>query len=402
MPGERVKIIIAAIAIALNSAMNLLAPVIVGQAVDKYILTGQYSGVLLYSAWLLVMYLIALGASYIQTRVMGGVGQRVLFNLRNAIFTKLQELPVAFFNQNKAGDLISRINNDTDKLNQFFSQTLMQFIGNIFIMLGAGIALLIINPRLGAACLLPALAIIIFTWLVSPWVKKKNAINMKSVGGMSAEIQQSLDNFKVIVAFNRSDYFREQFDQANKENYQTAIGAGLANNLFTPIYGLAALIGQLIVLVYGIHLILTGNFTLGLLISFLAYINRFYEPLRHLAALWNSFQVALAGWDRVSEILSLDTNLKILAEEKKNDSAPLLEFDKVHFGYPEGKEVLHEISFSLEPGKTYALVGPTGGGKTTTASLMARLYDPAQGKVFFKGQDIRSYQPEVRTKNTFP
>ena len=398
MPGERGKIIIAAMAIALNSAMNLLAPVIVGQAVDKYILTGQYRGVLLSSALLLAMYLAAFGASYIQTRVMGGVGQRVLFNLRNAIFSKLQELPVAFFNQNKAGDLISRINNDTDKLNQFFSQTLMQFIGNIFIMLGAGIALLIINPLLGAASLLPALAIVIFTWLVSPWVKKKNAINMKSVGGMSAEIQQSLDNFKVIVAFNRSDYFREQFDQANKENYQTAIGAGLANNLFTPIYGLAALIGQLIVLVYGIHLILTGNFTLGLLISFLSYINRFYEPLRHLAALWNSFQVALAGWDRVSEILSLDTNLKILPEEKKNDSASLLEFNKVHFGYPDGKEVLHEISFSLEQGKTYALVGPTGGGKTTTASLMARLYDPAQGKVFFKGQDIRSYQPEVRTK----
>src|SRR5438045_7679017 len=121
--------------------------------------------------------------------MMGGVGQRMLFKLRNTVFNKLQELPVGFFNQNKAGDLISRVNNDTDKINQFFSQSLMQFIGTIATMTGAGIFLLIINIKLGLATLVPGITIFLFTKATSAWVKKKNAANLKSTGGLSAEIQ---------------------------------------------------------------------------------------------------------------------------------------------------------------------------------------------------------------------
>ena len=154
-------------------------------------------------------------------RMMGGIGQRMLFSLRNAVFNKLQELPVDFFNQNKAGDLISRINNDTDKVNQFFSQSLMQFIGSIFTMTGAGIILLFIDLPLGLAALSPALIVLIFTRIVSPWVKRRNADSMKSTGSLSAEIQESLANFKVVIAFNRRDYFRERFEAANQDNYTT-------------------------------------------------------------------------------------------------------------------------------------------------------------------------------------
>ncbi len=237
---------------------------------------------------------------------MGGVGQRMLFTLRNAIFNKLQELPVAFFNANKAGDLISRVNNDTDKLNAFFSQSLMQFIGSIVTMAGAGIFLLIINIKLGAAALIPAVLIFLFTRIVSPLVKQKNALNLKSTGGMSAEIQESLNNFRVIIAFNRRDYFRKRFDEANKQNYTTAISAGLANNIFLPVYSLFSSIAQLIVLTYGIYLIAHGEFSMGLLVSYLAYATNFYNPLRQLAALWTSFQVAMAGWDRITQIVSLE------------------------------------------------------------------------------------------------
>src|SRR5665811_1866900 len=123
------------------------------------------------------------------------------------------------------------------------------------------------------------------------------------------------DSFKVIVAFNRRDYFRKRFNEANQKNYSTSVSAGLANNIFTPVYGLSSNIGQLIVLAFGIYLITTGKFTIGLLIGFLAYINSFYHPLRQLAALWASFQVAMAGWDRISQILSLDTNLLVIEDK---------------------------------------------------------------------------------------
>ncbi len=396
MKGERGNLILALAAILVNSTLSLAGPILIGYTIDKYIVSKQYHGVLVYSGILFSMFLVALLTSYLQTKLMGGVGQRMLFSLRNAIFNKLEELPVAFFNQNKAGDLISRVNNDTDKLNQFFSQSLMQFVGSIFVMTGAGIFLLSINLPLGAAALSPALFLWIFTRLISPWVKRKNAVSLRSVGNLSAEIQESLHNFKVIIAFNRRDYFRKKFDEANHDNYSAAIGAGLANNIFMPIYGFSSNIGQMIVLAFGIYLIIAGQFSIGLLISFLAYVTHFYNPLRQLAALWANFQVAMAGWDRISRILSLQPDMKTFDVPADSSSHALLEFRNVHFSYPEGKEVLHNISFSLDRGKTYAFVGPTGGGKTTTAFLMARLYDPAKGTVFLCGRDIRSYQAQER------
>lgn len=382
--------------LAINSGINLTGPLLIGYAIDKYVSTRQYHGVLVISGVLLGMYIVGLLASYLQTRFMGGVGQRMLFNLRNAVFNKLQELPVGFFNQNKAGDLISRINNDTDKLNQFFSQSLMQFVGNIFTMVGAGIFLLVINPKLGVASLVPGLVLLLFTRFTSQWVKRKNAANMASTGNLSAEIQESLDNFKVIIAFDRRDYFRKRFDEANRKNYSTAVNAGLVNNIFMPIFSLCANVAQLTVLVYGIYLISTGQFTVGLLISYLAYVTNFYNPVRYLATLWTNFQTAMAGWDRISAILNMQSNLVTTGHLSVDANGSLVEFDEVYFSYDGGKEVLKDVSFQLERGKTYAFVGPTGGGKTTAASLIARLYDPTAGKVSFGGRDIRSYTAEER------
>lgn len=395
---EYQTLVFAFAAILINSALLLLGPILIGRTIDQYIQHKQFDGVLRNAGILLVIYLIAFATGYTQTRLMGGVGQRTLFKLRNAVFNKLQELPVAFFNQNKAGDLISRVNNDTDKLNLFFSQALMQFISSIFMMTGAGLFLLFINLPLGAAALSPALLLWFFTQATSAWVKRKNALNLKSVGDMSAEIQESLNNFKVIIAFNRRDYFRKRFEKANQQNYKTAIGAGLANNVYLPIYGLSAQLGQLIVLSFGIYLIATDRFTVGLLISFLSYVTNFYNPLRQLATLWTSFQVALAGWDRISHLLALQTNLTTIEQPLATPDSALLSFRHVSFAYPNGREVLHDINFELETGKTYALVGPTGGGKTTTASLMARLYDPTSGTILLGGKDIRAYSPAERAQ----
>jgi ATP-binding cassette subfamily B protein len=398
MSEERNILLLAFIAILVNSGLTILAPVMIGHAVDTYVLKHDIHGVLVYTGLLAVVYAFSLLASFIQTRLMGGVGQRVLFRLRNKLFMKLEELPVAFFNQNKAGDLISRINNDTDKLNQFFSQSMMQFIGNVFVIIGAGIAMLVVQPHLGGAALIPAVGLFIITRLTSNWIKNRNFKSLQAFGGLSAEIQESLDNFKVIIAFNRRDYFRQRFTEVNSANYAGAINAGIANNIYSPIFTFASSLGQLIVITYGLSLIASGNFTFGLLISYLAYVTRFYDPLRQMAQLWSNLQVALAGWDRISEILSKENDLVVVPSTAQGNNKAALEFKNVAFSYPEGKDVLHDVTFTLEPGKTYALVGPTGGGKTTTASLMARLYDPTSGEILLNGKDIRSYTSEERTK----
>jgi len=396
MKEEKRNLIIAFVVMALNSGIAMLTPYLIGYTIDHYIQTKLYRGLMTFTGILLVLYIISAATDYLQTKIMGSIGQRMLYSLRNAVFNKIQSLPVAFFNQNKAGDLISRINNDTDKVNQFFSQSLLQFVDSIFMMTGAAIFLLAIHVELGAAALIPAAFILIFVKLISPIVKKKNAASLKSTGGLSAEIQESLGNFKTIVAFNRRDYFRKKFNAANLINYKASVSAGLVNNIFMPVFTLFSNIAQLIVLAFGIYLISKGDFTIGLLISFIAYVQYFYQPLRQLATLWASFQTAMAAWDRISIILNLESDLtrKIQRHAIKIPNAPLLIFKDVSFQYPDGKKVLHDINFTLKKGQTVAFVGPTGGGKTTTASLIARLYDPTEGEVFFDGRDLRTYSAE--------
>jgi ATP-binding cassette subfamily B protein len=423
LPEQRGKLIGALLTMLVYSFLAMLPPALIGYTINHLVALkthtegmsvtsswigrllpeSGYSLVLTVCGWLLVIYVLNLGAVYLRTILMGGFGQHLLYKLRNTIFNKLQELPVAFFAQNKAGDLISRINNDTDKVNQFFSQSLMQFMSSIFIIAGAGIALVYFNWRLGLTVLAPAALMWLFNKTMSPWVKRKNAASAQATGGLSAEVQESLSNFKVILAFNRRDFFRKRFEQANSANYSTNVRAGIANSVYMPVYSFLSSMGQLVVLLYGIYLIRIGYFTPGFLIAYFMYTSSFYDPLRQLASLWGGFQVAIASWDRISHLLSLDTDMVTLpwtagGNGSAHATPALIEFRDVSFAYPNGKEVLTHNSFRLEKGKTYALVGPTGGGKTTTASLLARLYDPTAGAVLLDGKDIRTFTPPERAK----
>ena len=413
LADQHQSLVFAFIATIVASITSLIAPWLIGRTVDTYIRSGDFAGVLRLSGLLLLAYLAGLIATYVQTQQMGRVGRYVLFNLRNALFTKLQELPLDFFNQNKAGDLISRINNDTDKLNQFLSQALVQLAANLFLMAGAAVFLVTLNVRLGLAALAPAAIVVMVTRATGGWVKRKNAASLQALGGLSGEIQESMSNFRVIVAFNRVDYFQQQFNVANERNYAASVSAGLANNVFIPLYGLALNLAQLIVLAYSFYLMSIGTFTVGFLIGFLLYVNSFYMPLRGLAAIWSSFQLAMASLDRISDVLALEPNMPQMAMPKTATRAvgaadvadaadiasrAVLAFDHVQFSYVAGTPVLRDATFSLAAGKTYALVGPTGGGKTTTASLMARLYDPTAGRVLLDGRDIRTFSPAERAK----
>lgn len=394
--GERKIMSLAFVALIVNTLTYLVVPIIIAHTINTSIISKDFTGVVHASLWVFALYLVGFIASYFQTRWMGAVGQHILFSLRNQLFSKLQSLPVAFFSQNKAGDLISRINNDTDKLNQFFSQGLLQFVGNLFMMIGAAVFILIVNIKLGLAALAPAVIVLLFTKLISPLIKKRNAASLQSVGGMSAEIQESLDNFKVVEAFNRRDYFSKRFATINNQNYRRAVAAGIANNIFIPLYGLAGNVAQILVLVFGIFLLTQGQFTIGFMISYFVYLSRFYDPMRQIAGIWPIFQVAMAGWDRIAAVLAMESDMPVMDVEPANGKG-LLEFRDVSFKYGD-KEVLHKVNFTLEQGKTYAFVGPTGGGKTTTASLIARLYDPASGQVLLDGKDIRTYKTDERTQ----
>lgn len=408
---ERKWILVALIAVFCNALFNLIGPLGVGYTINKYVITSDYKGILYSSLILFSIFILAYISNYIQMRVMGGVTQRILWQLRNDLFLKIQELPLSFFNQNKTGDLISRINRDTEKVNEFFSQGLIRFASNIFLIIGAGVFILFINFILAAAALLPGVFLIIFTQIVSAWVGRVNKDSSSASGQLSAEIQESITNFKVILAFNRRDYFKKRFMDVNSENFKKAFRASIANELFTPVFEWMGNIALIVVLGYGLVLISQGNFAVGFLVSFVIYVTRFYDPLREMARLWSTFQTALAAWNRINVILHLKSDLQVLEgdENSPDDGKGLIEFRNVSFGYSNSeivdnkkivteKKVLENINFIFEKGKTYALVGPTGGGKTTAASLIARLYDPSSGVIYLSGKDIRKYDFETRTK----
>ncbi|CAN5328938.1 ABC transporter ATP-binding protein [soil metagenome] len=396
LADERRNMIIALACVSVTTATNLVSPMLVARVIDTAIAHADYGLLLRYAAVLVALNLASLSTGYMQTLSMGSVGRNLLFKLRNRLFTKLSTLPIAFFSQNKAGDLISRVNNDSEKINQFFAQALMQFFGAFFVILGCGVMLLVLNWKLGIAALIPALVMLAITRAVSPFVKARSRKSLESLGGLSGDVSESLANFKIIVAFNRVDYFREKFDRANQQNFKASIAAGITAGVFTPFYSLAGAAGSIMVLGFGVWLISQGALSVGLLIGYLLYVTAFYNPLRQVAMVWSSLQQALAALERVHEVLGLDTDLVQVANAPIGHKAALLAFDHVSFGYTSGKSVLEDVSFSLERGKTYALVGPTGGGKTTTAMLMARLYDPTKGSVYLDGQDIRGYAAAER------
>ena len=399
LADEKLKLALSFLVIILNSAASIAAPFMLGYTIDTFILQGDLAGITRFSFILAGIYLVIFVTNYFQTVLMGRLGQDLLYKLRNSLFEKIQSLPLAFFNQNKLGDLISRINNDTDKLNQFFSQSLIQFVSNIFTIAGIGIFIFFINWKLALVTLSSALALLIVAYFLSPWINRKNRSSLQALGGLSAEIQESLTNFKVIVSFDRRDYFKDSFEKANAQNYVSSVGAGIANTISSPIYDFAGNIAQALVLVYGIHLIISGDLMVGILVSFLSYTDRFYTPLRQMASVFASAQQALAGWNRISEILRLESDMQVVPDGQKNPaSGHVVRFDHVGFAYSEDKQILKDVSFTFDQGKTYAIVGPTGGGKSTIASVMSRLFDPQKGTIYLEGRDIKSYTPEERTQ----
>lgn len=391
--NEQSKILIALFVVLINSLANVVAPYILGVAVDQYIIESDRSGLLLAVGGLIFVYVISFASNYYTIILMGKIGQRILYKMRSVVFSKIQSLPLAFFRQNRSGDLISRINDDTEKVNLLFSQTLVRMTANVFTVVGIGIFIVVLNPKLGVATLLVSFVALFITRLITPLTGRANKESLDVKGEYSAEVQENLSNFKAIIALNRRDYFIGQLNKVNQRAFKAFTKASILNSFAIPLFNFAGHIAQIVILIYGVSLISGGELSIGLLISFIAYSNRFFEPLRLLASMWVSIQSALAGWRRIAEILSLESNLvceKELKKEKGVESS-ILEFRDVSFSYEDGIEVLRNINLVVEPSKTIAIIGPTGGGKSTIARLAMRLYDPTSGAVFINGKNARSF-----------
>ncbi len=397
---DRMKLVWALLIVLLNSGIVIVTPYFIGLATDTYIVAHDTTGLLRMIGILVLLYIVAVLTSYSQMVLTGQVAQKMLYRLRSTIFAKIQSLPLAFFQQNKTGDLMARINNDTDKLNQFLSESIMRFLGSFFVIVGVGIFVLFFQFWLALAMFSGLIIIMIISRLIKSKVEKANKMSAAATGALSGQLQESLSNFKVIVAFNRRQYFEEKLQEFNLQNFKGNRASSFINSVYKPIYDSAGNIAKTVVLIFGLYLITSGNISIGTLIAFLSYTQRFYDPLQMFGTIVGNIQNALASWARIKDMLMMENDLLVLPKtttttENKN----LMQFDHVRFGYLPEKVIIHDASFSLASGKTYAFIGPTGGGKSTMASLMARLYDPQAGTITLMGNDLKSYTPEEISSN---
>lgn len=390
--GYRLNSVIVMATMALASGAIAFGPFMIGWTIDNRILieAPTVQGLYLPLAILLVNY----GLQYLGFRwqfyTMGLLTGKLMTKLRADIFARIQSLSLSYFDKNDAGDLMSKLVNDVDVLNQFLSQGLTQLIGGLVRMLLLLGAMAVLDWRLALISLCAVPLILLVSTRLAAMARVAYRRSRQSLGAVSTELEEGIAGVKVAQAFNRVEANQRHFDRLNRDNLEANVGAVSISAAFAPAIESLNALTTAAVIGLGGWLVLDGRVTLGVLISFLEYIRRFFFPLQEISQQWNVLQGALAGAERTFELLDQQPDL-----EDAPDAVELpavegeVEFDGVTFGYDPDEPVLRDVSFRVGAGQTCAVVGPTGAGKTSLINLLARFYDVQSGSVRVDGIDVR-------------
>jgi ATP-binding cassette, subfamily B, multidrug efflux pump len=391
----RAKLVVVAISIVLYTGLGLVGPYLMGRGLDGYIATGDLAGlahIALLMAGSFLAYNLVQGAS---SWLMASVSQRALKKLRGALFDHLGRLPMSFFEKNPAGELMSRLTNDIDAINQAVAQNITSLLASVLSMVGILVAMFALDAWLAIAAVLVVPIMLAFTRFVAVFTRRGFKDLQKSLGQLNGVMEEAIDGQKVITLFRRNESVLADFRRENDNVYRAGVYANTYALLLMP---LTTVLGNLFVIVLaglGGFLALSGLVTVGIIATFINYGQNFVGPLRQLSNLYNTLQAALAGAERVFEILDTPAELDEAATEAtakrlhrgtvKGD----VRFDNVTFGYDPAAPVLTEVSLAARPGQMIALVGPTGAGKTTIINLLTRFYEIDAGEITIDGVDIR-------------
>jgi ATP-binding cassette subfamily B protein/subfamily B ATP-binding cassette protein MsbA len=383
-------LLVAAGLIAVMAFAQAAGPWLVGRAIDVDIGHKDAAGLLLRMAELLAVYGLGALARRAQTRRVGVVGQRVLATLRTRLFDHLQRLPLSYFDRRPIGDLMSRLLSDIDTLSQFLTQGLTQLIGPLFGLLGILAAMLRLNVALALACFGIIPIMLFTTWFFAARARRAYRKARQTVGDVNADLQEEIGGIREAQAFNRTERNIERFRGRNAANRDANVSAVGITSAFSPAMDLLSTLSTALVIGYGGYLVGRGSLTVGLLASFLIYVQQFFQPVQMAASVYTQMQSALAGAERIFSILDeAPEPADPPGAEEIPRASGRIEFEDVSFAYELSRPVLQGVSFTIEPGQTVALVGRTGAGKTTVASLIPRFYDATGGAVRVDGHDVR-------------
>jgi subfamily B ATP-binding cassette protein MsbA len=355
---------------------------------------GQDKLAVLNFAVLAVAVIAVVGAlsSYLEKYVTTSVGQWVMHDLRRTLYHHIHRLSLAEHDEKRTGDLIGRVTSDIEAIQAFITTALLGILTSVLTLLGIIGVMFYLNWRFTLISLSIAPVLFLVVYFFTRRIKKASRDVRKKESELVSIVEEVFSSIRVVKAFAREDYEERRFERQSLENVEMALLARSIKTKLAPIVEIIVATGTCLVLGYGARLVLAGQLTAGALVVFLLYLGKMYKPMRDLSKMTDTVSKAAVGFERIREVLETESGMRDLPGARRAARFKgKIEFDKVSFGYNQDQLILKDMSFEIEPGQVAAFVGPTGGGKTTIISLVARFYDPLSGEVKIDGTNIRNY-----------
>ncbi|MCW4012790.1 MAG: ABC transporter ATP-binding protein/permease [Candidatus Bathyarchaeota archaeon] len=390
MSEYKISLVLVAILTIGNTLLSLVAPYLQGVAIDQFIMGGDQEGliriVLLIAGTYIAGGIASAGAGYI----MASISQRSLKKLRKELFEHMETLSLKFFDTHPAGDLMSRLTNDVDAIGQAISNNVTQLISSLITLVGILVMMFSLNVKLALASLIVFPIMVIMTAMIGGRTRESFKGLQMSLGMLNSTVQETITGQRVVIAFDQQETVNRKFTTMNNSVRDLGIKAMTYAMLVPPLVGILSNANIAIVAGVGSYMALQGMVTVGVISAFITYSRRFADPLRHFANLYNSILSALAGAERIFEIIDTEPELTDAPDAATvYDLEGEVVFENVDFGYLPDQQVLKDITLKAEPGQTIALVGPTGAGKTTIVNVLTRFYDIQDGEITIDGMDIK-------------
>lgn len=392
----RLVVLLAFLLIAAQSLLELCGPWLVKLAIDEHIARGDAAGLVPLAALYLLVLVLAFGTRFAQLYLLTMTGQRIVLDLRKQIFDHLLRLHVGFFDRTPVGKMMTRVTSDVDAINELFTSGVVTVFGDLMTLLGIMGALLLLNWRLA----LVTFAVLPLFFLLTDWFRRGARQSFRDVRGwvarLNAFLQEHLSGMAVVQLFSRERRALAEFEAVNRGHADANLRSIFYYAVFYPGIDLLAALAAALILLFGGQRVLEGTLTLGALVAFIQYSERFWRPISDLSEKFNVLQAAMASSERIFGLL--DTPAEVTPPALPR---PLPEvrgrvaFENVSFAYQPGRPVLQDVSFTVEPGRSLALVGATGAGKTSVISLLTRFYDVDAGRITLDGVDVRELDPAV-------
>ncbi len=395
------KMLAAFVLMLVVTGSTLGIPLLLKVAIDRYIATQDLRGLSQISVAMAVIFLTLFGAASGQRYLLSWVGQRVLATLRNQLMRHLQALSLGYHSRHIVGVTISRVIGDVAVINELLSQGLITLVGDLLVLIGIITVMLVLSPSLALLTFSTIPLMLLATFFFSRRAKVAFRQTRHSIAGIVGTLAEHLAGMRVIQAFAQEEAMRNRFDDANQENRKAYVAAMSLSFIFLPTVEFLAVLATAIVLWFGGRAAAQGALEIGVLVAFLAYVTRFFQPIQELSQLYTTMQSAMAGGERVLELLDARPEVADPANGKEMPSIEgRIELRRVDFSYGSDVPVLHDVDLVIEAGQTVALVGPTGAGKSTIANLVARFYDVSSGKVLIDDIDVRTVMQQSLRRQT--